>query len=41
MSSSLQHVLAEQFGVTTELHPQPLFVIAGSRLYRGWYEGAN
>ncbi|MZQ84872.1 hypothetical protein GQF01_22435 [Paenibacillus sp. 5J-6] len=32
MSSSLEHVLAEQFGVTTELHPQPLFAIAGSRL---------
>ncbi|NOV01437.1 (2Fe-2S)-binding protein [Paenibacillus planticolens] len=32
MSSSLQHVIAEQFGVTTELHPQPLFAIAGSRL---------
>ncbi|MBA2944174.1 (2Fe-2S)-binding protein [Paenibacillus sp. CGMCC 1.16610] len=32
MDSSLQHVLAEQFGVTTESHPQPLFTIAGSRL---------
>lgn len=32
MSSSLQHVIAEQVGVTTELHPQPLFAIAGSRL---------
>ncbi|NQX67484.1 (2Fe-2S)-binding protein [Paenibacillus alba] len=32
MSSSLVHVIAEKFSVTTEFHPEPLFEIAGSRL---------
>lgn len=32
MSSSLQNAIAEQFGVTTEFHSDPLFAIAGSRL---------
>ncbi|MDD9266114.1 (2Fe-2S)-binding protein [Paenibacillus sp. GCM10023248] len=32
MSSSIQQAIAEQFGVTTEFHPDPLYAIAGSRL---------
>ncbi|GGI44059.1 hypothetical protein GCM10008018_05210 [Paenibacillus marchantiophytorum] len=32
MSTDIQAYIAEQFGVTTELHPEPLFTIAGSLL---------